>query len=69
MHADGTFINEWSLPGSAQEGIVLDPDTDNLFITEDTGRVMLYSPFPTIPEPATLGLLIIGGLALLQPRS
>ena len=50
MDAAGSLIKEWSLAGSNQEGIVLDVDTNNLFIAEDSGRVMVYSPFPIIPE-------------------
>jgi len=68
MEADGTLVKEWVLPGSDQEGIALDVDADNLFIAEDSGRVMLHSPFPVIPEPGTLAMLTLGGLALIRWR-
>ena len=68
MEADGTFIQEWDLPGFDQEGIALDADVANLFVAEDSGRVMLYSHFPVIPEPGTLGLLVAGGVLSLLRR-
>ncbi len=63
MQADGTFIAEWVLPGSAQEGITL-AGTD-LFVSQDDGKVWRYSSFPIIPEPSTLVLLGMGALGLL----
>ena len=69
MQADGTLITEWVLPGFDQEGIALDAATDNLFISEDSGRVMLYSPFVAIPEPATMFVLIAGTLALIRRQA
>ena len=68
IQADGTLIKEWVLPGSDQEGIALDVDANNLFIAEDSGRAMLYSPFPAIPEPGATFLLAAGGLTLMRRR-
>ncbi|EKD76370.1 MAG: PKD protein [uncultured bacterium] len=49
---DGTYINRYQLPsGTAnEEGIVVVPNcpnsTTNVIITEDSGRIMLFSGFP-----------------------
>jgi hypothetical protein len=69
MKPDGTLIKEWNLPGSNQEGLTL--EGNELYIGEDYGTggdVFRYSNFMGVPEPATLGLLLIGGLALLSRR-
>ena len=69
MEPDGTLIKEWSLPGNDQEGLVL-KGTD-LYIGEDYGSggdVFRYSGFVGVPEPATLSMLAIGGLAMLRKR-
>ena len=55
MRADGTFLGEWVLPGSNQEGVGL--SATSLFISEDSGNVVDDSPFsaeftPRIPGDA-----------------
>ncbi len=44
MDANGTFLSEWTLAGQNQEGIAI--AGDHLFITEDSGDVVRYEPFP-----------------------
>jgi hypothetical protein len=65
MEADGTFLAEWELPGVTQEGIAM--MGNHLYIAEDFGQVVDYSPFTGVPEPATL-ILLAGGLPLLMKR-
>lgn len=70
MEADGTFLVEWELPGSNQEGVTL--AGNHLYIAEDygsSGEIVDYSPFTPVPEPTCLALLALGGLALLKRRS
>ncbi len=45
MERDGQFINEWSLPGTSQEGIALAECT--LFVTQDTLDEVWHYRFPT----------------------
>lgn len=54
MRPDGTLIQEWALPGSAQEGIALAGNV--LFIAEDSGAVVRY-----VPEPSAF---VLGAIAL-----
>lgn len=55
MRPDGTFLEEWALPGRSQEGITF--QGSNLVIAQDNGPVMRYSNFPMIvPEPTSLAL-------------
>ena len=44
MEANGQFLSEWTLAGRDQEGIAM--AGDRLFITEDSGDVVRYEPFP-----------------------
>ena len=55
MTTAGTFLKEWTLPGSNQEGIAV--RGSSLFIAEDSGDIMLYAPFQPVPEPS--GLLAV----------
>ena len=63
MQSDGTFLEEWVLPGTRQEGITF--QGTNLLIAQDNGPdAIRYSSFPLIvPEPASrllcLGLITI----------
>ena len=52
MTTAGTFLKEWTLPGSSQEGIAL--RGSSLFIAEDSGDIVLYAPFQPVPEPTCL---------------
>lgn len=52
MHPDGTFIAEWILPGSDQEGIAL--HGSQMFIPQDPAAahaVLRYGPFPRPTRP------------------
>jgi len=66
MEADGAFLAEWVLPGSNQEGIAM--MGNHLYIPEDSGQVVDYSPFTPLPEPMTL-IFLAGGLPLLLKRN
>jgi len=69
MNPDGTLIKEWNLPGNDQEGLTL--EGNELYIGEDYGNggnVFRYSNFVGVPEPATVGLLALGGLMALRRR-
>ena len=59
MRPDGTLIQEWALPGSAQEGIALAGNV--LFIAEDSGAVVRY-----VPEPSAfvLGAIAVAAVAV-----
>ena len=46
MDAEGTLLQEWTLAGTDQEGVTF-AGTD-LFIAEDSGRVMGYGSFPIV---------------------
>ena len=48
----GGLLKEWTLPGKDQEGIAF--VGDDLFIAEDSGDIVRYSPFQAVPEPAGL---------------
>jgi len=52
MTTAGSFLKEWTLPGSNQEGIAV--RGSSLFIAEDSGDIMLYAPFQPVPEPSGL---------------
>ena len=52
MDATGTMLQEWTLAGNDQEGITF-AGTD-LFISEDSGRVVRYGSFPIV-HPGPLG--------------
>ena len=52
MTTAGTFLKEWTLPGSNQEGIAV--RGSSLFIAEDSGDIVLYAPFQPVPEPTCL---------------
>jgi len=56
MRPDGTYLQEWHLPGTRQEGITF--QGNNLVIAQDNGPdAIRYSSFPLIvPEPTSLGL-------------
>jgi hypothetical protein len=56
METDGTLMQQWDLPGSHQEGIAMRPN--DLFIAEDSGDVLLYTPSP-VPEPGTLAAVAV----------
>ena len=48
---DGTFLAEWQLPGSNQEGVTL--AAGHLYIAEDylnSGQIVDYSPFPALSD-------------------
>ncbi len=64
MRPDGTFLEEWRLPGSRQEGITF-RGTD-LLIAQDRGPdVIRYSNFPVVvPEPTT-GAFCVGAVMIL----
>jgi len=69
MTPDGALLKEWALPGSNQEGLAL--DGDRLYVGEDYGSggdVILYTGFPGAPEPATLGLMSLGAVAIIRRR-
>lgn len=38
----GVFVDEWSVPGSTQEGLAIDSATCSVFIAEDSGEVYSY---------------------------
>lgn len=70
MTVDGTSLKEWQLPGNNQEGIALHNNV--LYIAEDSGQIMRYSPFYDVPEPSTLVLLTMStlvGLAVAWRKS
>ncbi|MFH0818574.1 MAG: SdiA-regulated domain-containing protein [Patescibacteria group bacterium] len=50
MYSDGTIVNEYELPGNAQEGIALQsacPDNDtSIYIAEDSGALKKYNNYP-----------------------
>ncbi len=50
MQADGTFLQEYTLAGSAQEGVTLKPAcpnaSTNIFIAQDSGEVYSYANYP-----------------------
>jgi hypothetical protein len=52
MTTAGSFLKEWTLPGSNQEGIAV--RGSSLFIAEDSADIMLYAPFQPVPEPSGL---------------
>jgi hypothetical protein len=47
MLADGTFVDEWALPGDGQEGVAFGDCT--LFVAHDTTKEILRYTFPVIP--------------------
>jgi len=52
---NGTFLAEWELPGSNQEGVTL--AAGHLYIAEDylnSGQIVDYSPFPVAPDPGEM---------------
>lgn len=72
MQTDGTLIEEWSLPGSNQEGVAI--GNGSLFIAEDNAslhQVMRYDHFASVPEPSSIVLSLVGILAVVagaRPR-
>jgi len=55
MRADGTFLAEWELPGSNQEGVTV--AGSHLYIAEDYnngGQIVDYSPFAVVTEPGKM---------------
>jgi uncharacterized protein YjiK len=67
MRPDGTFLEEWFLPGRRQEGITF--QGTNLVIAQDNGPdAIRYASFPIIvPEPTSLALCL-SAIALLTTR-
>lgn len=59
MTPAGSLLREWDLPGSNQEGVAL--RGNDLFIAEDSGDIVRYTPFAAVPEP---GPLAFGAAAL-----
>lgn len=59
MTPAGGLLREWDLPGSNQEGVAL--RSSDLFIAEDSGDIVRYTPFSAVPEP---GLVGVAGAAL-----
>lgn len=53
MDGSGTYLAEWDLPGSSQEGICI--EGDELFIAQDSGDVWKYS-FPGDVSDADLNV-------------
>lgn len=68
MRPDGTFLAEWTLPGTRQEGITF--QGNNLLIAQDNGPdAIRYSNFPLIvPEPTSQALCLCT-VTLLGARS
>lgn len=42
----GVFVDEWSIPGSAQEGLAIDSESCAVYIAQDSGEVYSYSFVP-----------------------
>jgi sugar lactone lactonase YvrE len=52
MTPAGSLLREWDLPGSNQEGVAL--RGNDLFIAQDSGDIVRYTPFAAVPEPGPL---------------
>ena len=73
MEADGTVLDEWDLPdqevggiGHDQEGITM--MGNHLYIAQDSGEFIDYTPFTPLPEPATIILAAAALPALLTRK-
>jgi uncharacterized protein YjiK len=73
MEADGTVLDEWDLPdqevggiGHDQEGITM--MGNHLYIAQDSGEFIDYTPFTPLPEPATIILAAAALPALLKRK-
>jgi len=42
LGTDGTFIADWSVPGTRQEGLAMDDQTCRVFVAQDSGEVYVY---------------------------
>ena len=73
MEADGTFVAEYALPGSNQEGIAFEVDCptslSSVFISEDSGDVLRYDDYPStcvsvpaVPALPPIGFTLLGVL-------
>jgi sugar lactone lactonase YvrE len=69
MTPAGSLLREWDLPGSNQEGVAL--RGNDLFIAQDSGDIVRYTPFAAVPEPGPLAAAaaaLAAGLAWRRAR-
>ena len=70
MRPDGTLLEEWTLPGTRQEGVTF--QGNNLLIAQDNGPdVIRYTSFPLVtlvPEPTTAALALAASLFFVGKR-
>ncbi len=62
LDTNGTFIQEWSLPHTDQEGFAVNPTCD-IVIAEDTGRHVWFYEGPAIPFQVTADFNVLTLLA------